>query len=167
MEIKELHEIYSENIKKFRTKKGLKQDVLAEKVDLSEKYISDLETGRRIGSFETLVSLANALEVEPYELLLPPQTAISYDTKKTKDLMNRLRKNLGDVVDTLENFLKKSNYLSKSKTRYILKEKEAPKFIWSSPHLFSKSCQKMGSNHFWRLYFFTLYLSFSGKRAML
>ena len=105
MEIKELHEIYSENIKRFRTQKGLKQDVLAEKVDLSEKYISDLETGRRIGSFETLVSLANALEVEPYELLLPPQTSISYDTKRTKDLMNRLRKNLGEVIDTLEDFL--------------------------------------------------------------
>ena len=47
----------------------------------------------------------NALEVEPYELLLPPQTSISYDTKRTKDLMNRLRKNLGEVVDMLEDFL--------------------------------------------------------------
>ena len=105
MDINELQEIYSSNIKRFRLRKGLKQDILAEKVDLSEKYISDLETGRRAGSFETLVSLANALEVEPYELLLPPQTSISYDTKRTKDLMNRLRKNLGDVVDTLEDFL--------------------------------------------------------------
>ena len=105
MDINELQEIYSSNIRRFRLLKGLKQDVLAERVDLSEKYISDLETGRRTGSFETLVALANALEVEPYELLLPPQTAISYDTKKTKDLMNRLRKNLGEVVDTLEDFL--------------------------------------------------------------
>ena len=118
MEIKELHEIYSENIKRFRTQKGLKQDVLAEKVDLSEKYISDLETGRRIGSFETLVALANALEVEPYELLLPPQTSISYDTNRTKDLMNRLRKNLCEVVDTLGDFLgqKKKTLPSKRRT---------------------------------------------------
>ena len=59
MEIKELHEIYSENIKRFRTQKGLKQDVLAEKVDLSEKYISDLEnlTGAHHEVFETTFDL--------------------------------------------------------------------------------------------------------------
>jgi hypothetical protein len=59
------------------------------------------------GGGKKIFSLANALEVQPYELLLPPQTSISYDTKRTKDLMNRLRKNLGEVVDTLEDFLGK------------------------------------------------------------
>ena len=86
---------------------GIKQDKLAEKIGLSEKYISDLETGRRIGSFETLVSIANALEVEPYELLLPPKTNISYDTKRTQELMKRLRSNFSELVDTMEEFLKK------------------------------------------------------------
>ena len=78
---------------------------IAEKADISPSFLSDIENGKKWGSFETLVALANALEVEPYELLLPPQTSISYDTKRTKDLMNRLRKNLGEVVDTLEDFL--------------------------------------------------------------
>lgn len=105
MDITELNEIYIQNIKRFRKSNDLSQETLSEKAGISPSFLSDIENGKKWGSFETLVSLANALEVEPYELLLPPQTAISYDTKKTKNLMNRLRKNLTDVVDTLENFL--------------------------------------------------------------
>lgn len=86
--------------------KNFSQETLAEKAEISPSFLSDIENGKKWGSFETLASLANALEIEPYELLLPSQTSISYDTKRTKDLMNRLRKNLGEVLDTLENFLK-------------------------------------------------------------
>lgn len=100
-----LNAVYGSNIKRLRKTKNLSQETLAEKADISPSFLSDIENGKKWGSFETLVSLANALEVEPYELLLPPQTSISYDTKRTKDLMNRLRKNLGEVVDTLEDFL--------------------------------------------------------------
>ncbi len=107
MNFEEFKQIYADNIKSRRNQLGLKQDKLAEKINLSEKYISDLETGRRIGSFETLVSIANALEVEPYELLLPAKTAVSYDTKRTQELMKRLRSNFSELVDTMEEFLRK------------------------------------------------------------
>lgn len=107
MNFGEFKEIYAENIKSKRIEKGIKQDELAEKIGLSEKYISDLETGRRAGSLETLVMLADALEVEPYELLLPPQTNISYDTKRTQNLMKRLRSNVGELLDTLDDYLGK------------------------------------------------------------
>ena len=105
MNITELNKTYIQNIKRLRLQNNLSQETLAEKADISPSFLSDIENGKKWGSFETLVSLANSLEVEPYELLLPPQTSISYDTKRTKDLMNRLRKNLGEVVDTLEDFL--------------------------------------------------------------
>ena len=105
MNITELNDIYIQNIKRLRKANDFSQEILAEKAGISPSFLSDIENGKKWGSFETLVALANALEVEPYELLLPPQTSISYDTKRTKDLMNRLRKNLGEVVDTLEDFL--------------------------------------------------------------
>lgn len=107
MDFEELKEIYAENIKAKRIEKGIKQDKLAEKIGLSEKYISDLETGRRAGSLETLVMLADALEVEPYELLLPPNKNLSYDTKRTQNLMKRLRANVGELLDTLDDYLGK------------------------------------------------------------
>ena len=55
--------------------------------------------------------------------------------------------------------------LQKGTSKCILK-KEMPKFIWSSPRTV-KEPHKMDSKQFWRLLFFTLYLSFLGKRAML
>lgn len=107
MDFEEFKKIYSENIKSKRIEEGIKQDKLAEKIGLTEKYISDLETGRRAGSLETLLLIANALDVEPYELLLPPKTNLSYDTKRTQDLMKRLRSNVGELLDTLDEYLQK------------------------------------------------------------
>lgn len=106
MDFEEFKEIYAENIKSLRTKAKIRQDALAEKIGLSEKYISDLETGRRVGSLETLFSLANALGAEPYELLLPPRAGVSYDAKRTQELMKRVRANVGDLLDTLNDYLK-------------------------------------------------------------
>lgn len=107
MDFEEFKEIYAENIKSKRIEQGINQDKLAEKIGLSEKYISDLETGRRAGSLETLVVLADALEVEPYELLLPSNKNLSYDTKRTQNLMKRLRTNVGELLDTLDDYLGK------------------------------------------------------------
>lgn len=103
----ELNKLYIENIKRIRTEKKLSQEKLAELSNLSSPFISDIENGKKWGSFETLVSIANALEVEPYELLLPPRTNVSYDTKRTQELMKRLRSNFSELVDTMEEFLKK------------------------------------------------------------
>lgn len=100
-----LKEIYARNIKNLREKNRLTQAQLAEKVKLAEKYLSAIERGANWGSFSTLIALANALEVEPYELLLPQNKAVSYDTRRTKQLMARFRTNLNELVDTVEEFL--------------------------------------------------------------
>lgn len=100
-----LNEIYTNNIKALREEKKLTQAGLAEKAKKSEKYFSAVETGKKWGSFETLVAIANALDVEPYELLLPKNQTVNYDSRKTKQLMKQLRTNLSAVVDTMEKFL--------------------------------------------------------------
>lgn len=101
----ELKDIYIANIKKLREIKNLTQSELAEKIGITEKYFSALETGKKWGSFETLVALANALGVEPYELLLPQNQTVNYDSRRTKNLMKQLRGNLNDLIDTVEKFL--------------------------------------------------------------
>lgn len=105
MNEKELNGIYIKNIKKFRNERELSQDKLSEMANISSSFLSDIENGKKWGSFETLVSIAGALNVEPYELLLPPKTNVSYDTKRTHDLMKRLRANVGDLLDTLDEYL--------------------------------------------------------------
>ena len=48
---------------------GITQEQLADKADLSPNYVGKMELGERVPSFRTLVRLAEALEVEVYELL--------------------------------------------------------------------------------------------------
>ena len=106
MNIKELKAVYTANLRTLRTQKKLSQAEISEKVHITEKFYSDLETGRKWGSFETIVDLANAFGVEPYELFLPAGSVISHNERRTKDLMKRLRANFSDLVDTMEDFLK-------------------------------------------------------------
>ena len=106
MNIKELKAVYTANLRTLRTQKKLSQAEISEKVRITEKFYSDLETGRKWGSFETIVDLANAFGVEPYELFLPAGSVISHNERRTKDLMKRLRANFSELVDTMEDFLK-------------------------------------------------------------
>lgn len=52
-----------------RRRKGLTQDVLAERAGVDQTTISSLETGRKASpKFDTVVRLAKALDVEPGQL---------------------------------------------------------------------------------------------------
>ena len=63
MKHEELNAVYGSNIKRLRKSKNLSQETLAEKADISPSFLSDIENGKKWGSFETLVALANALEL--------------------------------------------------------------------------------------------------------
>lgn len=106
MNVEDLKAVYTTNLRTLRTQKKLSQAEVSEKVHITEKFYSDIETGRKWGSFETIVDLANAFGVEPYELFLPAGSVISHNERRTKDLMKRLRTNFSELVDTMEDFLK-------------------------------------------------------------
>lgn len=57
------------NIRECRRAKGLKQEALAEMVDLSVSYMSALERGVKLPRLETFVRIANTLEVSSDTLL--------------------------------------------------------------------------------------------------
>ena len=101
----ELIRLYSENIRRFRLSKKLTQERLAERAGITSAYISEIENQKKVGKFETIASLANALEVEQYELFLESGSVQAYNDKRTKALMNRLRNNFNELVDTIEEFL--------------------------------------------------------------
>jgi transcriptional regulator with XRE-family HTH domain len=69
----DLRAVFGENLKKYRTLKGLSQAKLAEILDISPNFISEIETGKRWVSSDTLVNFAAVLGIEVYELLKPPQ----------------------------------------------------------------------------------------------
>ncbi|WP_419170767.1 helix-turn-helix domain-containing protein [Negativibacillus massiliensis] len=54
----------------IRKNRGMTQEQLAEKAELSNIYISHIENSRSIPSLETLMKLCSALDITPDEILL-------------------------------------------------------------------------------------------------
>jgi len=76
-----LRTLFSQNIKRYRNMKGWSQEKLAEKMEISTNYLSEIETGKGWVSPFSLVKMANALNIEVFELFKPKQ-AVSTETKK-------------------------------------------------------------------------------------
>jgi len=69
MEDKELFDIIALNIKVERTIKKLTQAQLAELIDVHEKYIGKIETGKQNITIKTLNKIANALNISITQLI--------------------------------------------------------------------------------------------------
>jgi transcriptional regulator with XRE-family HTH domain len=69
----DLRAILSANLKRYRNYRNLSQAELAEKLGISIPFLSDVENSRKWVSPATLVKFAEALGVEPHELLKPEE----------------------------------------------------------------------------------------------
>jgi len=61
-------ELIGKRIKGARQAKGLSQEALSEKIGMSAKYLSSIERGKENPTLDTLIKLADALELETSEL---------------------------------------------------------------------------------------------------
>jgi transcriptional regulator with XRE-family HTH domain len=61
-------ELIGRRIKEARQAKGLSQEALSDKIGMSAKYLSSVERGKENPTLDTLIKLADALEVETSEL---------------------------------------------------------------------------------------------------
>lgn len=66
--MKNVNEQIGQRIKEIRKVKGLTQETLSEKAEISARYLSRLEVGQQSASIETLARIAHALEVELRDL---------------------------------------------------------------------------------------------------
>ena len=57
-----------QNLKKYRLKKGLTQEFLAEKVGIHPTYVGKLESGKNNPSIKMLYKITRALEIKLPEL---------------------------------------------------------------------------------------------------
>jgi len=110
MDESDLRGILSQNIKRFRQKKGWSQAKLAEKMEISTNYLSDIETKRGWVSPFSLVKLANALEIEVFELFKPQE-------KASLDVINEINRCLDDFSTSLRVSFDKSLKDSMKKIR--------------------------------------------------
>lgn len=94
MNEQELRKLLSVNIKLFRNRRGWSQAKLAEKLNISNNFLSDIETQKGWVSPLTLVKLASALDIEVYELFKPENTI----SDEFKDVVNKLAQDLTVVI---------------------------------------------------------------------
>lgn len=66
--------LFIKNLKLARKRAGLSQEKLAELLGMGGKYVSALEMGRRYPSPEAFQKIADVLGLEPYQLLIEPDS---------------------------------------------------------------------------------------------
>jgi transcriptional regulator with XRE-family HTH domain len=89
---KDCRAILSRNIKRYRDRLGLSQLHLALELGISTTFLSDIETGKKWVSAQTLSHLAKALKIEVFELFKPEQNI-------RDDVMLAIAKYLDNVDD--------------------------------------------------------------------
>jgi transcriptional regulator with XRE-family HTH domain len=88
------------NIKFLRSRKEFTQAALAEKADISIIFLSSIERGTKYPKPDVLARIANALEVEVFELFkgdLVPSDSKELITRLSEDITGKLNLALKDV----------------------------------------------------------------------
>jgi len=105
--VTELHRLLVRNMKRYRLLLGLTQAELAEKAGISAGYVGEVEMGRKFPSPEKLESIAKALALRPFRLLMGPDDVTdamgpeaAYET--AAKLKERLSKEIDDFVNEVD-----------------------------------------------------------------
>ncbi|MDO4695945.1 MAG: helix-turn-helix transcriptional regulator [Neisseria sp.] len=69
----DLRAVLAYNMRLFRVNKGWSQEELARRCGLDRTYVSAVERKRWNIALSNIEKMASALEVAPYQLLLPPE----------------------------------------------------------------------------------------------
>lgn len=107
----ELKVVFSDNIKKYRSGK-FTQETLAEKIGVSAQNINDIEGKRRFPRTDTLVKIANALNVEVYQLFIPQdKTPVAIEetpenekirAQMTDEIVEEIRHGVNKILDKIK-----------------------------------------------------------------
>jgi transcriptional regulator with XRE-family HTH domain len=101
----DLRQILAANLKTQRNMLGLSQEKLAEKAHLSWQTVNSIECQRTWVSDKTLESLAEALKIDTFQLLLPIETAqpLAISPPEALRKLNKLKRAFDDSFNAILN----------------------------------------------------------------
>jgi transcriptional regulator with XRE-family HTH domain len=100
--MKNLREIFAHNLKEKRRNCGFSQAKLAEMVSVSVHHIATIETARNYPTLDLVERMANALNIEIYELFINPLSP----PEEMERLYQTVAKNIEQLVSqAIENAL--------------------------------------------------------------
>jgi transcriptional regulator with XRE-family HTH domain len=100
MDGQDIKAILGKNIKFLRTQRDFTQAVLSEKADISIIFLSSIERGTKYPKPDILARIAEALEVEVFELFkgdLVPSDSKELMTRLSADITGKINLALEDV----------------------------------------------------------------------
>ena len=103
-----IREIFAQNLKIHRRKCGISQEKLAEKAKVSAHYIAILEIARSFPASDVLERIAEALDVEIYELFLDPQSPNKEFTRLREDIRDDMKQLCDEVKQTVDEAIQKA-----------------------------------------------------------
>lgn len=77
--------VFANNLKKYRTSKGLSQEAFAKKAGLHRTYISAVEREKRSIALDNVQKIADALEIETYMLFVEDDEIICLERNVKND----------------------------------------------------------------------------------
>jgi transcriptional regulator with XRE-family HTH domain len=96
----DMNRLFILNLKKWRKITGLSQEKLAEKCNTAHSYIRQIECGNRHPSFAFIGKLADALQIEPYQLFYDETAKKGHaaQAKRLKSIQTKLIETVsGDI----------------------------------------------------------------------
>jgi len=105
-----LRQILAANLKEHRKTLGLSQEKLAEMAGLSWQTINSIECHRTWVSDRTLENLADALNIETFQLLLPVKTVIAKPISSNEAVKKlvKIKRAYDDSFNEIVNLAKKA-----------------------------------------------------------
>ncbi|WP_158408822.1 helix-turn-helix transcriptional regulator [Fibrella aestuarina] len=101
-----LYDLLGENVKKYRSKKGLTQEQLANEVALTRTSVVNIEQGRQHPPLYILFDIAKALEIELGTLLPPESSFLSTSLIDEESLKGVAEKDLPKLTSFVAAFRK-------------------------------------------------------------
>ena len=99
-------EIFGTNIHTYRKQKKFSQEQLAEKLEISVKHLSNMETGKVFASAELIETIALVLEVSVAALFYSPEEK-SFDESDISNIENIIEEESKKAVIAMKNRLHK------------------------------------------------------------
>ena len=81
----DISKLFGENLRKLRKEANLTQDELSEKLEISQKHLSKIETGSQFASAQLISKITNVLEINPSQLF-----EVLDENTPMKELVNKI-----------------------------------------------------------------------------
>ncbi|MBR1721973.1 MAG: helix-turn-helix transcriptional regulator [Treponema sp.] len=91
-------QIFRENLKFYRKRKGLSQEKLSEIIGFGETYITEIESRHKFPKPETIDIIAQKLGIEPFQFFKP----LEYEEYEKKNKEQEEKAKINEIVKILQ-----------------------------------------------------------------